>query len=271
VNGRTLTQAVHVRLLECRASTSYRAVPLRLSFIKWRRILRTIWRVRRPAKWPRPVRCSLGRPGASVYTHERTSPPGVRSGNTPLPARHRPRPSVSPSVSWRRSVQVRLNYSEPGITECEPAALDDLTKREPKLPMIARPTADKCKPLHLGSTRAEPVAMRTAGNREGFGFGIAAPEHCDLVGLLVRIASPHATLLAWRVAQSLDGRLTGCLLDPAFVLSALHMADNPRSTSGRRWSRPPPWRRRIHRACRPLAPPGDDPFSNRTAAVAPDR
>jgi hypothetical protein len=40
----------------------------------------------------------------------------------------------------------------------------------------------------------------------------------------------HATLLAWRVAQSLDGRLTGCLLDPAVILSAPHMADNLRYT-----------------------------------------
>src|SRR5438309_11681105 len=57
-------------------------------------------------------------------------------------------------------------------------------------------------------------------------FGIAAPEDCDFVGLRVRLTSVHATLLAWRVAQSLDGRLTGCLLDPVAMLSAFPTADN---------------------------------------------
>ena len=52
------------------------------------------------------------------------------------------------------------------------------------------------------------------------GCSIAAPQDADFVGFRVRFASVHATLLAWRVAQSLDGRLTGCLLDPAAILSA---------------------------------------------------
>jgi hypothetical protein len=46
------------------------------------------------------------------------------------------------------------------------------------------------------------------------GFGIAAPEDCDFVGIRAQAASLHATLLAWRVAQSLDGRLTGHLPCP---------------------------------------------------------
>jgi hypothetical protein len=52
-------------------------------------------------------------------------------------------------MSRRRWVQARLNYREPGITEREPDALDNLIEREPKSPMIARPAADDCKPLHL--------------------------------------------------------------------------------------------------------------------------
>src|SRR6516165_5517334 len=59
------------------------------------------------------------------------------------------------------------------------------------------------------------------------GFGIAAPQDCDFVGLWVRITSVHATLLAWRVAQSLDGCLKGCLLDPVAILFTRSMADNP--------------------------------------------
>jgi hypothetical protein len=34
-------------------------------------------------------------------------------------------------------------------TEREPDALDNLTEREPKSPMIARPSADDCKPLQI--------------------------------------------------------------------------------------------------------------------------
>jgi hypothetical protein len=47
-------------------------------------------------------------------------------------------------------LQVRLNYREPGITEREPDALDNLTEREPKSPMIASPAADNLKPLQVG-------------------------------------------------------------------------------------------------------------------------
>jgi hypothetical protein len=36
-------------------------------------------------------------------------------------------------------VQVRLNYREPGITECEPAAPDNLTEREPKSSIFGTP------------------------------------------------------------------------------------------------------------------------------------
>ena len=71
------------------------------------------------------------------------------------------------------------------------------------------------------------IVLRCGGSP---GCGIAAPKDCDFVGLLVGITSVHATLLAWRVAQSLDERLTGCLLDPTVMLSVPHMADNPRST-----------------------------------------
>ena len=46
-------------------------------------------------------------------------------------------------------MQVRLNYREPGITEREPAAPDNLTEREPKSAIIARRSADDCEPLHL--------------------------------------------------------------------------------------------------------------------------
>jgi len=46
-------------------------------------------------------------------------------------------------------LQARLNYCEPGITEREPAALDNLAEHEPKSPMIASPAADNLKPLHL--------------------------------------------------------------------------------------------------------------------------
>jgi hypothetical protein len=80
-------------------------------------------------------------------------------------------------------VQVRLNYREPGITECEPAGLDNLTEREPNLPMIARPTADKCKPLqvclqqpeHL--TALEPQQLRRRLRRQP--FLIQIPQHLE--------------------------------------------------------------------------------------------
>jgi hypothetical protein len=46
-------------------------------------------------------------------------------------------------------VQVRLNYREPGITEREPGARDNLIEREPNSAMIASPAADNLKPLQL--------------------------------------------------------------------------------------------------------------------------
>lgn len=59
------------------------------------------------------------------------------------------------------------------------------------------------------------------------GCGIAAPQDRYFVRLRVWFASVHAALLAERVARSLDARLTGCLLDPAAMLSTLATADNP--------------------------------------------
>jgi hypothetical protein len=41
-------------------------------------------------------------------------------------------------------------YREPEITEREPDACDGLSEREPKLPMIASPAVDKCKPPQVG-------------------------------------------------------------------------------------------------------------------------
>src|SRR6516162_6223040 len=55
------------------------------------------------------------------------------------------------------------------------------------------------------------IVLRCGGSP---GCGIAAPKDCDFVGLLVGITSVHATLLAWRVAQSLDERLTGACSTP---------------------------------------------------------
>ncbi len=46
-------------------------------------------------------------------------------------------------------MQAYLTYREPGITEREPAALDNLAEHEPKSPMIASPAADNLKPLHV--------------------------------------------------------------------------------------------------------------------------
>jgi hypothetical protein len=69
-------------------------------------------------------------------------------------------------------VQVRLNYREPGITEREPDAPDNLIEREPKSPMIASPAADNLKPLQVGrgsQMRVDPfqvphdVEMQPAG------------------------------------------------------------------------------------------------------------
>ena len=72
--------------------------------------------------------------------------------------------------------------------------------------------------------------------RGASGLGITAPENCDTVGS----ASVHATLLAWRVAQSLDGRLTGCLLDPGAMLSACQSADNHHLADGYSVRQPSP-------------------------------
>src|SRR6516162_3175425 len=79
----------------------------------------------------------------------------------------------------------------------------------------------------IGKLLKDPVKPIVLGCADVSGFGIATPHDCDFEGLLFQAASLHASLLAWRVAQSLDGRLTGCLLDPAAMLSALHVADNP--------------------------------------------
>src|SRR6516162_4344072 len=71
------------------------------------------------------------------------------------------------------------------------------------------------------------------------GLGIATPQNSNFVRVRVWVGSVHATLLAWRVAQSLDGCLTGCLLDPAAMLSAPYTADNTSLTprlGGRRAS-----------------------------------
>ena len=66
-------------------------------------------------------------------------------------------------------MQARLIYREPGITEREPEAPDNLTEREPKFAMIASRSADNCKPLQLGFT-GQPCAMsfhidKTTGER----------------------------------------------------------------------------------------------------------
>jgi hypothetical protein len=57
-------------------------------------------------------------------------------------------------------LQARLNYCEPGITEREPAALDNLAEHEPKSPMIASPAVDNLKPLQLSmvSPKKRPQA-----------------------------------------------------------------------------------------------------------------
>ena len=79
----------------------------------------------------------------------------------------------------------------------------------------------------IGKLLENPVKAIIVWCRGSSRFGIAAPQDCNIEGLLVWIASVHATLLAWRVTQSLDGRLTGCLLDPPVMLSALCTTDNP--------------------------------------------
>src|SRR5215471_5646492 len=79
----------------------------------------------------------------------------------------------------------------------------------------------------IGKLLENPVKAIIVWCRGSSRFGIAAPQDYNFKGLRVWIASVHATRLAWRVAQSLDGRLMGCLLDPAIMLSAPHMTDNP--------------------------------------------
>ncbi len=57
----------------------------------------------------------------------------------------------------------------------------------------------------------EAVVVRRRGAP---GLGITAPEDRDFIDFRAGTASGHAALLAWREAQCLDGRLTGCLLRP---------------------------------------------------------
>jgi hypothetical protein len=50
---------------------------------------------------------------------------------------------------------------EPGITEREPDAPDNLTEREPKSPMIASPAADNCKRLQIAGSLI--LSLRSLG------------------------------------------------------------------------------------------------------------
>jgi hypothetical protein len=57
-------------------------------------------------------------------------------------------------------VQVRLNHCEPGITQREPDADDNLTEREPKSALIASRSADDCKPLQVAPGREAGEGLR---------------------------------------------------------------------------------------------------------------
>jgi hypothetical protein len=56
-----------------------------------------------------------------------------------------------------------------------------------------------------GKLLEDPVKAIVLWGSGSPGFGITAPEDCDLVGLRARISSVHTTLLAWRVRRAWTG------------------------------------------------------------------